>query len=269
MKHPKLVIYGILLFSITFGVNAKNNVYPGRDIFSDVPIVELQDLYKHRDQVVIVDARSKIEYNTLRIRGAVNIPLGSKSFASNMKKLRASTSKPIVFYCNGRTCLTSYRAVRKARLSNVDQCYAYDAGVFDWTKAYPHEAVLLGRSPVKIADLINEEKFKAHLLSPEEFERRVSGGSVIVLDVRDYFQRDAVGFFPGLERKVSLDDRKKLNRYINQAKIGQKEFLIYDAVGKQVRWLQYFLEQAGVEKYYFMEGGAKRYYDMLAHNNWD
>ncbi|MDX1803386.1 MAG: glycerol-3-phosphate 1-O-acyltransferase, partial [Alcanivorax sp.] len=39
--------------------------------------------------------------------------------------------------------------------------------------------------------------------------------------------------------------------------------LIYDAVGKQVRWLQYMLEAEGVKDYYFMQGGAKSFYEKV------
>lgn len=38
-----------------------------------------------------------------------------------------------------------------------------------------------------------------------------------------------------------------------------KKLLIYDAVGKQVRWLQYLLEKNNVTGYYFMKGGIKSY----------
>lgn len=32
--------------------------------------------------------------------------------------------------------------------------------------------------------------------------------------------------------------------------------LIFDQVGKQVKWLQYYLEEYGYENYHFLEGGA-------------
>jgi hypothetical protein len=38
-------------------------------------------------------------------------------------------------------------------------------------------------------------------------------------------------------------------------------------VGKQVRWLQYELEKAGLKKYYFMKKGASGYYDSLVKND--
>ena len=36
--------------------------------------------------------------------------------------------------------------------------------------------------------------------------------------------------------------------------------MVYDEAGNQVRWLQYYLESKGITKYYFMEGGAKNYF---------
>ena len=108
------------------------------------------------------------------------------------------------------------------------------------------------------------------MLNPDLFSESVvrNRNQVIVLDVRDKFQRSGIGFYPGLEKWASLDDKQKLNRYINLAKKQNKTLFIYDEVGSQVRWLQYALEKAGVKKYFFMEKGARAYYDMLADMEW-
>ena len=82
----------------------------------------------------------------------------------------------------------------------------------------------------------------------------------MTIDVRDKFQRAGVGFYPGIERWASLDEQKKLDRYIKKAIKQNRTLLIYDEVGKQVRWLQYALEKAGAKNYYFMSKGAKGYY---------
>jgi len=39
--------------------------------------------------------------------------------------------------------------------------------------------------------------------------------------------------------------------------------MIYDAAGKQVRWLQYYLEDKGLKSYYFMAGGINAYYNEM------
>jgi hypothetical protein len=81
--------------------------------------------------------------------------------------------------------------------------------------------------------------------------------------VRDRFQRDALAVFPGRERRTYLDQTKKLDRHINRAINQKRILLIYDAAGKQVRWLQYYLEYKRVPRYYFMKGGARAYFSDI------
>lgn len=236
--------------------------FPGRDLYPDVPVIELDDLYNKLDQVVVVDVRSQYEYDTLSVKGARNIPIAGTDFQDSLEALRAETGKPIVFYCNGKTCHKSYQAVRKAHLAKIENCYAFDAGIFDWAKAHPDQAMLLGKTPINPNDLIDDEGFAAHLLDPQAFGAKVTEGG-IVLDVRDRFQRAGVGLFAFKEQRVGLDETDKLDHYIAQAKRENKPLLIYDEVGKQVRWFQYYLEEQGLKNYYFMKGGAVAFYKML------
>lgn len=261
-----LSTYTALVFSADEG-------FPGREKYPDVKYVELANLYqqKLKNEVIIVDARSNYEYETLRIKGAINIPVANKDFETQIQKLRNKTDKPIVFYCNGHRCMKSYIAAKKCMSAEIKDVIAFDAGIFDWTRKYPKESVLLGSSPVNPRKLIASKRFKSRLLDPDKFSEYIvsSPNQRIVIDVRDKFQRAGVGFFPGIERWAALDDRKKLQRYIEKAKRENKTLFIYDEVGKQVRWLQYALEKAGVKNYYFMEKGARAYYDMLAAIEWN
>ena len=252
------------------GIAGAEEGFPGRAKFKDVPYIELHDLFGKKNSVVIVDVRSKYEYDTLRIKNAVNLPVANKIFETQVLDLRRSTDKPIVFYCNGHRCLKSYQAVKKAQEAGVSNTMAYDGGIFDWTLAYPADAELLGQSPVNPKKLIGSKAYQSRLLNPDVFSESVDRfrNQAIVLDVRDKFQRAGVGFYPGLEKWASLDDKQKLNRYIDIARRENKTLYIYDEVGSQVRWLQYALEKAGVKKYYFMEKGARAYYDMLAKLEW-
>jgi rhodanese-related sulfurtransferase len=249
---------------------AAEDEFPGRVKFPDVPYIELNELFTQKNDVIIVDVRSQYEFQTLRVKGAMNMPVANKSFESDIVKLRQSTNKRIAVYCNGHRCLKSYQAVKKAQEAGVDNIIAFDAGIFDWTKAYPNHAVLLGQSPVNPDNLIGKKSFQSRLLDPDLFSESIvrSRHKAIVIDVRDKFQRAGIGFYPGLEKWASLDDRRKLNRYIEMAKYQNKTLYIYDEVGSQVRWLQYALEKAGVKNYYFMEKGARAYYDMLSRMEW-
>ena len=245
--------------------DTKDSPFPGRDKYPELPFMELEDLYKKRNDVVIVDARSILEFETLRIVDAINIPVAGENFENEVLKLRESNKKPIVFYCNGRRCMKSFIAVKKAMSVGVKDVYAYDAGIFEWTVAHPDTAILLGQSPVNVKHLISKKNFKKRLLNPDTFSTKAMdmGKDSMVIDVRDKFQRAGIGFYPGKELWASLDNQKKLIKYLDRAKSKGKTLFIYDEVGKQVRWLQYALEKHGIKNYYFMEKGAKAYYANL------
>ena len=240
-----------------------SEVFPGREIYRNVPTISASDLYKKKNEVLIIDTRSDYEYETLNIKGSINIPLSSLDFSERIKKLYKEQPKTLVFYCNGHSCMKSYKAVIKTRrLAKIKDSLTFDAGIFDWAKLYPKHSVLLGKSPIKATDLIPKEEFFKHLIKPVEFANKADK-NCLVLDVRDPTQR-LDKLFPGNQHTVSLNksEQVKLNKYLNQSKREKKPLCIYDAVGKQVRWLQYHLKAKKIHDYYFMEGGAKAYYDM-------
>lgn len=265
MKRITLILVFLLNATLLSAAASASGEFPGRVKYPEVKVVEKNQLMKKILEVIIVDTRSSLEFKTLRIKGAQNIPVASKDFVERVKKLRQMTTKPIVFYCNGRTCMKSYIATKKCLKARIKNVSAYDAGMFEWAKTYPQQAELFGISPVKKSDIIPSTKFKARLLTPKKFGYNVfnKGKGNIILDVRDKFQRGAAGFFPGKEQWISLNKEEKLKNFIYKAKRENKTLYIYDEVGKQIRWLQYALEDADMKNYYFMGKGAKGYYASL------
>ena len=241
---------------------AEKKEFPGRDLYPEVPYIELQDLSQKikRREVIVVDVRSTYEYQTLRIKDAVNVPLASKTFVSDMRKLRLSDKRPIVVYCNGKTCMKSYKAARKCMIEKIDDVTSYDAGIMDFAKSFPKDAMLLGKTLDNPKKLISKDDFLKHMIEPEKFSERIANTTDIVLDVRDRFQREGISIFVGREHRVPIDNTRRLDRFIEKAKAENKTLLIYDAAGKQVRWLQYYLEDKGLKSYYFMKGGIRAYY---------
>ena len=260
-----LVLQLVLLASIPQSIGSIKGEFPGRAKYQDVPVISKANLMAKYGDVIIVDTRSGLEFETLQIKGARNIPVASKLFVNKMDALRASTDKTIVFYCNGRSCMKSYMAVKLFKKNKIKNTVAYDAGIFEWARTYPKHSVLLGQSPIRQSDLISKKKFHAHSLSPNQFSEEMykRGSKSLVVDIRDKYQRGAAGFFPSQELWASLDDRAKLNAYIKQAKKEDRVLFIYDEVGKQVRWLQYALEKENIKNYFFMAKGAKGYYAQM------
>lgn len=265
MKRITLFIVILLNALIVSPLIAADAGFPGRAKYPEVNLLEKSQLMEKMNDVIIIDVRSPLEFKTLRIKGARNIPVSSKTFVETVKELRKITTKPIVFYCNGRTCMKSYIASKKCITAKISNVSAYDAGMFEWAQAYPNQAELFGVSPVKESDIISSARFKERLLTPDKFGYNIfnTGTKNLVLDVRDKFQRGAAGFFPGKESWISLNKEEQLKQYIYQAKKDNKTLYIYDEVGKQVRWLQYALESAEMKNYYFMGKGAKGYYASM------
>jgi rhodanese-related sulfurtransferase len=249
---------GVFALLLLFPLLTQAQEFPGRSVYPKLPVIETDELARDFDRYDIVDVRSNYEYETLHIDGATNIPLNQPGFARKLRK-QAENGKPIVFYCNGHSCYKSYKATRKALRAGLDQVFAYDAGVFDWARTNPDRAVLLGRKPLDPARLISKEQLQQHLLSPEEFAQRARK-DVEILDVRDATQRGLIEIFPFRQTNIALDETGKLNQFLQQVKESGKPLLVYDAAGKQVRWLQYRLEQAGIQDYWFMEGGMKNWF---------
>ncbi|MDH5325601.1 MAG: rhodanese-like domain-containing protein [Gammaproteobacteria bacterium] len=266
-RHCLFSKLGLLILLMTWAVPlvaAPEKVeFPGRALYPLVPVMELEELQRRFNEVIVVDVRSAYEFETLRIKGAVNIPLSSPTYVERMRTLRAKEIKPIVVYCNGKTCMKSYKAALKCSVNKIQDVHAFDAGIMDWARTYPENAVLLGKSPVSRNKLISKNEFNRHLLSPDAYGEEVANSGAIVIDVRDRFQREGLSLFVGRERRAYLDDKRSLDRYIDKAKRENKTLLVHDAAGKQVRWLQYYLKEKGVKSYYFMKGGTAAYYDQL------
>lgn len=258
-QDPFLVFFCLMASFVATGANAaSSDEFPMRVRYPDVDIITTADLVKQYDNVVIVDVRTKYEFDTLHIKDAIHLPLGT-GFGDKVAALRArSGDKRIVFYCNGKTCHKSYEASVLAEHARVANTVAYDAGIFDWAKAQPERTTLRGRTPIKPGDLISNEDFKARQIDPKDFAALVDAS--IVLDVRDRRQRDTA-LFPFREQRAQMDETQKIDTIINEAKAKHKTLLVYDEVGKQVQWFQYELESKGVKNYFFMKGGAQAYFD--------
>lgn len=252
-----------LLFNLIFPVigYAQSQDYPGRSIYPNAPVWETEQLNKSFDNVTIIDVRSKYEYDTLHINGAINIPLSNRDFILDLNAIR-DPRKPIVFYCNGHTCYKSYKAYLKAKNADIPNTYSYDSGVFDWAVAHPEKTTLLGKSPLDPSKLISKARLNEHSLSPKDFSAKITDKTVI-LDIREASQRGLLELFPYRQENIELDDLAKLDKFLLKIKKSGQPLMVYDEAGKQVRWLQYHLVDKGIKNYNFMKGGIKQYFKSL------
>ena len=232
--------------------------FPGRKIYQNVEIYSTEQLAKSLNDVNVVDTRSRYEYDVLHINEAYHIALNSRDFITKLLALKNKNHKPIVFYCNGHTCYKSYKAVVKAKEAGLTKVFSYDAGIFDWATAHPDKTTMLGVSPIDPTKLISKKALNKHMLSPSEFNQK-AGNTGVILDIREPRQRGLLALYPYRQENISLQEKKKLAQFLESIKESGKELFIYDQAGKQVRWLQYYIEASGIKNYYFLKGGAKAY----------
>jgi len=231
---------------------------PFRKDYPDVKVVELEDLKAGFDNgtFVVVDVRSTLEYDVIRIKGAFHVDLSKSGFIQNLQALAMQyPGKKIAVYCNGGTCLKSYKSAMDAEEAGMNNVYAFDAGIPAWSSAYPAETLLLGKEVADPAkQLIPGSELKKVMLNFEEFKQKAAEADAVVIDARDPIQRTHK--LPGFEKALPVPLDKLIRNVINKGNLKDKQLLIFDQVGKQVRWLMYYLVDQGYSNFYFLEGGA-------------
>ena len=257
-KALPLILAGVALL-LTVGSGLANpDKYPHRSEFSAIKTVETEELRAGLESgdFIAVDARSQLEFDVIHIDGAQHIQLSKKTFKALVLGLvAANPGKKIAFYCNGTTCLKSYKAAQKAMIAGVENAYAYDAGIPEWARVYPEATQLLGAT-IKDPEsqLISKANFKDHVLDWAGFQDLQGKDAIMTIDVRDVIQRSEK--LPGLQNVKLVPLDIFIPNFVSKEVEQDKTLLIFDQVGKQVKWLQYYLEKYGYDKYYFLDGGA-------------
>jgi rhodanese-related sulfurtransferase len=258
MKHL-LMIMLVLLSGVTTAHSGED--FPLRANYPQVKPISTEQLAAEYVGTIIVDVRSKIEYDVVHINKALHIPVAQSNFLAELEKARGKHSREaIAFYCNGTTCAKSYKAAEQALDGGFERVFTYDAGIYAWVNEHPELATLMGQTPARREKLIPEDSLKTKQLHFAEFKARAEQPGAIVVDIREPFQRAKNPELPqnkmlalGNVRNIPSD---RLVPLLEKKEFQDRPLLITDAVGKQVQWLQYYLEEFGYRDYAFLAGGV-------------
>jgi RND family efflux transporter MFP subunit len=228
--------------------------YPHRARYTDVKTMTTPHLRDKFDRAVIVDVRSRFEYDVAHIANAQSVPFGGDNFLAQLQPLRAKDgSDPLVFYCNGHACEKSYAAARSAASAGFANVFAYDSGMLDWMREQPHLTALFDMTPAPARKMVSDDYFRSRLLSFGDFQKKAQADNAVVVDLRDTRQGAASLPLP-VATHVPLD---KIFAQLGSGDWRDKQLLIADSGGEQVRWLQYLLEDRGYKNYFFLRGGIE------------
>lgn len=259
MTRAKLLFTLIIISFLISVAGVSGQEFPLREKYPSTKYITTEDLAKeYGGGILIADVRSDVEYDVIHIKDAVHVPWGKLHFGNDLEKAAGGNkAAKIAVYCNGITCAKSYKAAVEAQKLGFTNIFVYDAGVMEWTKSHPEKSVLLGKSPVNKSDIIAAEDFNSKLLDKDEFKKQLLADDAVVIDIRDPAQRKQV---PEFGKKIILSPMDKLVKALNEElfkkNIGSKKIYFLDAVGRQVKWLQYYLAEAGYENYFFLKGGV-------------
>lgn len=257
------LVASLLSTSVWANKNCEKFVLRCDPEFEKAPWIEtpaLTDAVK-KGNAIVVDVRSDTEFNIINVAGCVQIQVG-KMTEKDLANLRGKEdAKIMAFYCNGTSCKKSYKATLKAMEWGYKNVFVYDDGIFEWALANPEMTNFFGEKLTKEnvkQKLISREAFKAKCIPPTEFIEKMKSGKYTVIDIRDPNERkeDPITV-PGI-KQMDFDIIAKTIALANSP-VPKAEVLFFDNVGKQVDWLQYYLDKNGVKNYYFLDGGVRRW----------
>ena len=125
----------LLMFSVLFfiGNSAMAEVAPPKVIgATTVDTMFAKNLLDK--EIVFVDVRSEADYNAGHIPGARHLSV-KDNFTSETLSAIVNKGESVAFYCNGKTCMGSSNATRKALEWGWTKVFYYRDGYAGWTRA--------------------------------------------------------------------------------------------------------------------------------------
>lgn len=94
----------------------------------------------HDKGILFVDVRSADDYKAGHISGAKHLSVKDAGFTADNLSALSKKDEPVVFYCNGVTCLGSSMATQKALDWGWSKVYYFRGGITQWkTSGLPVE----------------------------------------------------------------------------------------------------------------------------------
>lgn len=181
--------------------------------FKTITTDQLKAMVDEKKPMVLIDARTKDEYQEAHIDGAISMP--EKTFDDNMGMLPADRSALLVLYCNGVKCGKSKKAAAKAAAKGYMNILVYGEGFPVWEeKGYK---IVPGPDYAK--------KVETTKIMPADLKKMIDtkADAIVLVDVRDETEFNE-GHIPGAinipvesfaSRSEILPKEKKIVVYCN------------------------------------------------------
>ncbi|MDD2447356.1 MAG: rhodanese-like domain-containing protein [Tissierellia bacterium] len=131
MKIIKLILLLLAISIVFIGCDSKTDT-PDKEVpaisATDLTIDEAKELITNQDNLLILDVRSKEEFDSGHIEGAVLIPLDE--LENRLDEIEDYKDDPILVYC--RSGNRSSKAVRILLNNEFTEIYHMNQGYMNW-----------------------------------------------------------------------------------------------------------------------------------------
>jgi len=175
MHASKKIIRIFLLAGILLTAGALSSVRGAEPDFKVITTDQLKSMIDLKKDFVLIDARTREEYQEVHITNALSIP--ENKFDESSSLLPADKSYLIVFYCNGVKCGKSKKAAKKADALGYKNILVYGEGFPVWEEK--GNKIVPGP---EYAKKIETAKISSHDLKKLIDSRN---NNIVIVDVRD------------------------------------------------------------------------------------
>lgn len=108
----------------------ERNLPPGVTLVQAEGVVRLA---KERHDLVMIDARNTTDRRMGYIEDSISLP-DDQTNCNTLSVITANLDQPLLFYCNGASCVRSRRAIQKASDCGYRNLYWFKGGYEEWLK---------------------------------------------------------------------------------------------------------------------------------------
>lgn len=175
MLGTRRILRTLFMAVILLIAAALSSVRGAETEFTVITTDQLKTMIEEKKYFVLIDARTKEEYQEAHIANALSIP--EKSFEESLSLLPVDKNHQIVFYCNGVKCGKSKKAAKKADAMGYKNILIYGEGFPVWEEK--GNKIVPGPEYAK--------KIETTKVSPSDLKKMIDSGGkdFVIVDVRD------------------------------------------------------------------------------------
>lgn len=198
--------------------------------FSVISTDQLKKMMDEKKEFILVDARTKEEYQEAHLVTAINVP--EKQFEELVSTLPADKKSLLVFYCNGSKCGKSKRTAKKATALGYTNIAIYNEGFPVWEEKnltivagpeYGKKIETTKLKPVEVKQMIDEKRDDYVLIDVRDAAEYKEGHIATAINIPAEIFASKQDILPK-EKKIIVYCNTGSRSYMSYRKLGKMDY---------------------------------------------